>query len=87
MAAEKKSPETFYLMKITEEEQSKEEDHMDDYGHRVKKGVKHLQGVFFERECGSDKRYKLTKKRAFFYRESIVYPFVQLGHKKGLSVN
>ena len=36
LAAEKKSPETFYLMKITEE-QSKEEDHMDDYGHRMKK--------------------------------------------------
>ena len=33
-------------MKITVEEQSKEE----DYGHRVKKGVKHLEGVFFERE-------------------------------------
>ena len=81
-SADDKSTETFYLIKITKEELSKDTDDIDDYGNMVKKGVNHLEGVFFERNSGSDRDYHLTKKRAFFYKESIAYPFVQLAPTK-----
>ena len=57
----------------------------DDYGHTIKKDQKHLEIVvlvvlFFlrERNNGSDKTCKLAAKRAFFSKESIVFPFIQM---------
>ena len=49
------------------------------------KKTKNIEKVFFfERNSESDKTYKLTTKRAFFSKESIVYPFVQMkSTKKG----
>ena len=45
------------------------------------KKTKNIEKVFFfERNSESDKTYKLTTKRAFFSKESIVYPFVQMKH-------
>ena len=83
LAADSTSRESFYLIKIIEEEQQKLEDDTDDYGH-VKKGVKHFEGLFFERKFDSDKVYTLNeKKRAFFHKESVVFPSVQLKPRKG----
>ena len=78
----KKSPKTFYLIKITKEYDTKDYDDTDDYVHTMKKGQKHLEGIFLERNSGSDKTYKLTTKRAFISKESIVYPFVQMKSTK-----
>ena len=46
LAADPKSCESFYLIKITEVEKEKTEDVEDGFGHVIKKGMKHLEGVF-----------------------------------------
>ena len=38
-------------------------DDIDDYGHRVNKGVMHLEGNFLEKNPGSDRIYKVSKKK------------------------
>lgn len=43
----------------------------DDYSLRMKKGEKHLD-VFYQRNNGLEKAYKLTAKLLFFSKESIV---------------
>ena len=84
LVADSKSHKSFYFIKTTEEEQQKLEDATDGYGYVVKKGVKHFEGLFFERKFDSDKVYTLNeKKRAFFYKESVVFPSVQLKPRKG----
>ena len=54
--------ESFYLMKITEEEKGKMEDVEDGFGHIIKKGTKHLEGVFLERKLNSYSLYTIPKK-------------------------
>ena len=45
-ADDSKSCESFYLIKITEEEKEKIKDIKDGFGHVIKKGMMHLEGVF-----------------------------------------
>ena len=42
--------------------------------------MKHLEGLFLERKLNSDNLYTIPKKpkSAFFFRESMVFPSVQL---------
>ena len=49
------------------------------------KGMKYLEGVLLERTFDSDKLYIIPNKSksAFFYKESVVLPSVQLELKKG----
>lgn len=82
LAAGSKSRETFYLMKITVEETEASKSETDGWGTKVKEGQLHLRGQFFETKSGYDTRYKLLKKEAIFFRESVVYPFVQMEEKK-----
>ena len=53
-------------------------------GEVVKKGMKHFEGIFLENRFDSDKQYVIPKRprRAFFYRESVVMPSIQLEVKK-----
>ena len=97
LAADPKSCESFYLIKITEEEKEKMEAVEDGFGHIIKKAMKHLEGVFLERKYDSDNLYTIQKKpksenlytiqkkpkSAFFFRESVVFPSVHLESKKG----
>ena len=53
LAAEKKSVDTFYLIKITMEECTLDGDVLDDYGHKLRCGQPHLEGNFLEKICGS----------------------------------
>ena len=53
LAADPKSCESFYLIKITEEERAQTEDVEDSFGQVIKKGMKHLEGVFLERKFDS----------------------------------
>ena len=84
LAAGTKARETFYLMKITEEEKEASIKETDKWGTKIKEGQLHLRGQYFEAESGYDTRYKLLKKEAIFFRESVVYPFVQMEAKKNI---
>ena len=82
LAASKKSLDPFYLIKITQEECPADEDGKDSWGKKVMKGQLHLRGQFYEKQPGSDTKYRIQKKDAIFFRESVVYPCVQLEHRK-----
>ena len=61
-------------------EKEKTEDKEDGFGHIIKQGMKHLEGMFLERKFDSDNLYTIHKKpkSAFSFRESVVFPSVQL---------
>ena len=84
LAVDPKSCESFYLINITEEEKEKTEDVEDGFSHIIKKGMKHLEGVFLEREFDFNIFYTIPKKPkcSFFFRESVWLPSVQLETKK-----
>ena len=69
-------------MKITQEEESANEEETDSWGTIVQPWQLHLRGLFFETLPGSDLKFKLIKKPAIFFRDSVIYPFVQLEAKK-----
>ena len=64
LAADLKSRDAFYLIKITEEKIEK----TVDFGHVMKKGMKHLKKVFLEKKFDSNNPYTIPKrpKPAFF---------------------
>ena len=82
IAADTKARETFYLIEIIEEKREASTAETDEWGTNITGGQLNLRGQFFETESGYDRRYKLLNKEAIFFRESVVYPFVQLGGKK-----
>ena len=56
-------------------ESVKDYDGTDSFGNTVVKGTKHLEGYFLDSYNGV---YQVSKKRAMLYKESVVYPFVQV---------
>ena len=59
----------------------------DKWGRCVKGGQAYLTGLFLERDSGSDTKYRLVKKDVFFYKESVIYPFIQMeATKKGFTL-
>ena len=62
LIANSKSRESFYLRKITDKKKNKMEDVEDGFGHFMKKGMKHLEGVFLKRRFDSDNLYTISKK-------------------------
>ena len=85
LSADPKSCESFYLIKIIEEENEKTEDVEDGFAHVIKKGMKHLEWVFLERKFDPDNLYVIHKKpkSVCFFSESVVFLSVQLESKKG----
>ena len=61
LAAEKKSKDTFYLMKIACAESVKDHDVTNSFGNTVAKGTKNLEGYFLDSYIGV---YRVSKKRA-----------------------
>ena len=61
LGADPKSGET-YLIKITKEEKEKTKDVEDGFGHFIKKGMKHLEGMFLERKFDPNILYTIPKK-------------------------
>ena len=61
------------------------EDVENGFGHVIKKGMKHLEGVFLERKFDCDSLYTIPKKpkSPFFFREIMVFKSMQLESKKG----
>ena len=84
LAANPKSLDYFYLIKITEEQKEKTEDVEYGFGQVIKKGTKHFEGMFVERKFDSDNIYSISKKlkSAFFFKDSVVSPSVELELKK-----
>ena len=85
IAADAKSCKSFHLIKIREEEKEKTEDMEDGFGHITKKRMKHLEGLFLERKFDFDNLYTISKRpnSTFFFKESVMFPSVQLESKKG----
>ena len=56
----------------------------DDYGHKISQGQQYVVGNFLERTRSTKKGLLLKKesKKTYFFKESIVYPFVQFSTLK-----
>lgn len=77
------SSDTFWLIKITNMLTTKESV-IDDYLHKIPPGEEYLVGHYLERESSNSKGqlFYVTKKEVYFYKECIVYPFVNLKERK-----
>ena len=59
----------------------------DDYANKVAPGVPLLSGKFLE-PTRYDSIYKLQKKTTYFYKETVVFSFVQFSNtKKGILIS
>jgi len=56
-----------------------------NYNRCVKAEHQYLQGCYLERHYETNKGtvYNIMKKKAFFFQESVVYPYVNYDDKKG----
>ena len=78
-----------WFIKITDNDRVEEEAVFDSYNNCIIPGVRFLKGHFLERsDTGKDfSLFKVSKLVTFFYRETILYPFVPLSEsKKGLKL-
>ena len=85
IAADPSSSEAMWFVKVKASDIAVESIE-DDYGNQIAPGVEYIIGQFLEKtEWGSKGSfYKLSKKKTYFYKESVVYPAVQFtGRKKG----
>ena len=66
-----------------------QEDEKDDHGHTIRDRHEHVHGQFLEKTSTSTgHHFKLSKKVTFFWKESVVYPFIQLTEiKKGFKIS
>ena len=77
------SADTICCMKIVEKCVAAHEIE-DDYGHKISQGQQYVVGNFLERTRSTKKGLLLKKesKKTYFFKESIVYPFVQFSTLK-----
>ena len=61
---------------ISESEKEDESDVRDGYGNVIPAGSPYITGYYLER-AKYPNIYQASKKHRFFYKESILYPFVQ----------
>ena len=89
VAADQKSKDTIWFIKITNKS-SAIDSMSDDYGNKIAPDQQYLEGHFMEETVSLLKgyTYKLNeKKKTFFFKETVVYPFVQFKEtKKGTSL-
>ena len=89
VAADSKSIDTVWFIKVAENNCISRGDDVDDYGHMIIENVKFNKGHFLERVSHLSNReiYKVSKKVTYFYSESVIYPFVDFKEeKKGLAL-
>ena len=79
VAAAEKSPDTVWFIHI-DSQSTATEDLTDEYGVKVGAGQMFYMGSFLEQLSAvkSGIYYKKMKKRASFFKESVLYPFVNL---------
>ena len=83
------SQDVVWLIQISESKCISEQPETDSYGNTIIPGAHYLKGVFFEKLYNQEDHalFKLSKEVTFFYRETIIYPFVYLeGTKKGFKL-
>ena len=88
IAADNKSIDAVWFVQIIGKFNSPE-NVIDDYGHTASTGEKYMLGQFLEQvhDQITREKYKLMhKKKMIFYRESIVYPFVNMSEINGLCI-
>ena len=80
VAADEKSIDTIWFVKILENECVASANEKDDCGNVIPHGAFFLKGRFLEIvvEKSSHRVYKLSKKLTYFYKESVIYPFVNM---------
>ena len=82
LAADSSSIDTVWFANVVKVCLS-QKDEKDDYGNTIRVGHKHIHGHFLEKiSTSTGHHFKLSKKVTFFYKESVVYPFVQLTETK-----
>ena len=92
VAASISSPDTVWLIKVNEINRIDHQNvSVDSFGFKVAANVMHLSGNFLEKDekksTKTENVYNLSKKDTFFFKESIVYPYVNIREcKKGLSL-
>ena len=76
-----------WFIKINTQRQAKEDIH-DDYGNIVKGGNSYYSGNFLESRgpCRGGEKYELMEKNTFFFKESVVYPFVCFKEDNGYHI-
>jgi len=81
--ANESSSDTVWFIKITFFGTA-ESDIIDNYNRCVKAEHQYLQGCYLERHYETNKGtvYNIMKKKAFFFQESVVYPYVNYDDKK-----
>ena len=85
IAADDKSTDTVWLVKIIERCEA-DKQCTDVYGHTVAQGNEYFSGKYLEwkSETRHKTSFKEMKKTMFFYRTSVVYPFVNFEKSKNL---
>ena len=82
VAAPKTSTDTIWFLKFVETNKMSVEKVVDDYQHEIFPGMVYNVGHFFEKneKCSTYKKtvYHLAEKFTFFYKENILYPYVNL---------
>ena len=73
----------FWLIRVDQTDLRATGDTVDSYGHRIPEGYSYISGHFLERLCDSRKStiYQEEERTTFFYKENVVYPFVELHAK------
>ena len=82
VAADRKSIDLVWFVKMENEFEPSEE--VDDYGHKVPAGQSCIRGSYLEKTSTNKNgdNYKLMTKIVYFYKESVVYPFVNFEKQK-----
>lgn len=88
IAANNKSSDTLWLVLILEQNVD-ESNEPDDYGHTIPKGCSFITGHYLEK-CGTVRKKQKIKimvdKKAYIYKESIIYAFVNLEKRNFLFI-
>lgn len=93
VAASVSSIDTVWFIKVKEVNRIDHDNiSVDSFGFKIAPSIMHLSGYFLEKDEKKTTRkenvYKLSKKETYFFKESIVYPYVNiLEEKKGLTLN
>ena len=80
VAADEKSIDTIWFIRVSGNECIGCDNEKDDYGNVVPYGESFFKGHFLELvvEKSSHRVYKQSKKITFFYKESVIYPYVNM---------
>jgi hypothetical protein len=80
VAAPKDSMDSMWFVKVAKIDCIELEDVIDSYKHKVPAGTSFMKGHFLERdnEHKHHTTFKITGKLTFFYKESVLFPYVQM---------